>query len=178
MGYENLSIKKVHNPVFSKPSCYTTYLKSAFSCMENLTLKISLPVNFTGFSSTLPFQRRDQILEHSSYQCTQWNNKSSKGVSSKALFWRSWMVTKGYGSQSSHTHLHLHIDCSDWPDGFLQNNMFIWIVSKTLCGNTLIFCKRPADGSLHLPRSSPKYISWTSCYAIFSYICWYLTVNI
>lgn len=101
-----------------------------------------------------------------------------RGSPLRHLFWRSWMVTKGYGSQSSHTHLHLHIDCSDWPDGFLQNNMFIWIVSKTLCGNTLIFCKRPADGSLHLPRSSPKYISWTSCYAIFSYICWYLTVNI
>lgn len=87
-------------------------------------------------------------------------------------------LTKGYGSQSSHIHLYLHIDCSDWPDGFLQNNMLIWIVSKTLSGHTLIFCRRPADGSLPLPVSSPKYISWTSCYAIFSYICWYLTVNI
>lgn len=131
-----------------------------------------------GFSSTLPFQKRDQILEHSISCCTQWNNTLLKGVFTKALLWRSWTVTKGYGSQSSHTQLHLHIDCYNWPDGFLQNNMFIWLVSKTIHGGTLISCKRPADGSLPLPMSSPKYISWTSCYAIFRYICWYVTVNI
>lgn len=145
--------------------------------MENVTWKSSLCGNVMGFSGTLPLQKADPVSEHCSSHCTQWNNTSLKEVSTKALFWSSWLVTEGYGSLSSPTQLHLHTDGSDWPDGFLQN-VFIGIVPKHFLVVQLIFCKRPADGSLSLPRSSPRPLSWTSCYTVCSYWCWYLTVKI
>lgn len=64
-----------------------------------------------------------------------------------------------------------------WLPRWLLTKQHVHInsVQNTFCWK-LVFCQGPADGSLPLPVSSPKYISWTGCYAIF--ICWDLTVNI
>lgn len=126
-GLCELIHQDIHNSICPKPSRCTAHLKPAFSCVENVTGNVS------GFSNTLPFQKRDQTLKHWSYCCTQWN---TKGASSKAQVWRSWMVAKGQGPQSSHFQLLLHTDETDWPDGFTKQHICMNIFQNTFWWDT------------------------------------------
>lgn len=167
MGYENLLIREAHHPICPEPSCHHTYLHPAFSWMEDGTRGISPP------PSIVPFPHRAQLWGPGSRGAV--GQHILPGAVPRALSWGAGEGVQGSGSQlpdpSALAHRLL------WLTRWLLTKQHVHInsVQNTFCWK-LVFCQGPADGSFPLPVSSPKYISWTGCYAIF--ICWDLTVNI
>lgn len=158
MGYENLSIGEAHHPICPKPSRHPTYLHPAFSWMENGTWGISPP------SSIVPLPQRAQMWDPGSLAAV--DQHILTGGVPKALSRGPGEGTWGSGSPSSRIHLHSH---SEWPDGFLQNNMFTSTVLKTLSAGNLFSVKDlqmvPFPYLWALQNTSPELAVMQSSYA-------------